>query len=602
MSDAFPPPPEEDPPRGGSPPEGPPGQEGSPGDGPPPDRVGSVLAQRYRILRRLGVGAMGEVYLGEHLRMGRRDAIKLLRAGIARDPESVARFTRGARNVARIRHPHVCQVYDFGETEDGALFLAMEYVDGGSLGDHLRERGALPPEVALRFLTETASALDAAHALGIVHRDLKPDNLMLSRLGGGDPQDPGTADLATLGQIKVVDFDIARGPAEEEGAGVTRHGFVVGTPEYMSPEQLTGDPLDARSDVYALTLILVRMLTGRLPFPGTTAQEVMLQRLTEPPAPLASLAPAGRSFPAALEAAVQRGLARRAEDRTPTAGTLAAEVAQALAGEATSPPLMPPPHAAPPATPEPPLATAIASASVAPSHSSAAGAPRGKGVLLGGAALLLVLVFGGLWWAMSGSRDGGPAPVASGPPLGEEDLRTGEGAADASPSDPAASGEGAPPSDPGVGLPPDPRPGGDTSGGAGTEAGAEGRSGGEGAAAPRPSAPAPTGTGAEGARVRLAIPPDEARPLLIRQFGAQDDSDGPVSMAAHRAVRDTTLAVWALPGISRADSALAAHVLGISLVALGDRDEGLRWLDRAVQVEPLQRYQAVRDALRRGPR
>ncbi len=597
MSDAPPPPPQGVPPQGGPP-------EGPPGNGPPSDLVGSVLAQRYRILRRLGVGAMGEVYLGEHLRMGRRDAIKLLRAGIAGDPESVARFTRGARNVSRIRHPHVCQVYDFGETEDGALFLAMEYVDGGSLGELLRDRGPLPPEVALRFLTETASALDAAHALGIVHRDLKPDNLMLSRLEAGAQGDPGEADVAGLGQIKVVDFDIARGPAEEEGAGVTRHGFVVGTPEYMSPEQLTGDPLDARSDVYALTLILVRMLSGRLPFPGTTAQEVMLQRLTETPAPLASLAPEGRTFPPALEGAVQRGLARRAEDRTATAGALAAEVAQALAGEAEATRFVPHPPAAPPAAPSPPLATAVASPPppAPPSTPTQQGTGRGKGVLLGSAALLLLLVVGGLWWAMGGSENGGTAGVAADRPSAGEERVAAEGEGSPSPSDPLAPGGDAPSSDPGGALPGDLPSGGDPPPGSETGAGTGGIGGEEGGGGPRPTSPPPTGVTAPGERVRLAIPPGEARPLLIRQFGAQDDSDGPVSMAAHRAVRDTTLAVWALPGISRADSALAAHVLGISLVALGDRDEGLRWLDRAVQVEPLQRYQAVRDAIRRGPR
>jgi eukaryotic-like serine/threonine-protein kinase len=183
----------------------PPPGPGGEGASSPFDLTGSVLAGRYRIVQRLGVGAMGEVYLGEHLRMGRRDAIKVLRAGMARDPEAIARFTRGARNVSRIRHPNVCQVYDFGEAEDGVLFLAMEYVDGGSLGDLLNTHGPLEPERAARFLHQAAEALHAAHELGIVHRDLKPDNLMVTQAAKGHAQ------------IKVVDFDIARGPADEEG-------------------------------------------------------------------------------------------------------------------------------------------------------------------------------------------------------------------------------------------------------------------------------------------------------------------------------------------------------------------------------------------------
>lgn len=566
---------------------------------------------------------MGEVYLGEHLRMGRQDAIKLLRAGVAHDPEAVARFTRGARNVAQIRHPHVCQVYDFGETDDGALFLAMEYVQGGSLGDLLRTHGPLPLAVAARFLAEAASALDAAHALGIVHRDLKPDNLMLT---GGIPAGPGAE--ASWGHIKVVDFDIARGPAAEEGASVTRHGFVVGTPEYMSPEQLTGDPLDARSDVYALTLILVRMLTGRLPFPGTTAQEVMLQRLTEEPAPLETLAPEGITFPTPLAEAVRRGLARRAEERTPSAGTLAREVLDALrlAGLGEDPPAAPSADVSAEATRA--ISGAGAGADSGPGADSRASAdpdPRSgggsttpsRGVAVAAGVVLFALLGAGGWWWMAGNAGESAAPGGSGAetalappsaeaPEGMEGTEGGTARADPEGREPGAAAAGDRPPAGAPEIAPDVAS--DLAPGAPTGPGT-------GSAGPPPSAttpspgalPPPTGTPTEpsvaGATpLRLALPASEARALLVRQFGAQDDTDGPVSPAIHRAVRDTTFAVWNLPGLSTPDSALAAHVLGISLVALGQREEGLEWLDRAVQVEPLERYAAVRDALRRSPR
>jgi serine/threonine protein phosphatase PrpC len=616
------------PPSGGPPPPGSHPDQGSasgtgsePGSGP----VGSVLAGRYRVVRRLGTGAMGEVFLGEHLRMGRRDAIKLLRAGVARDPEAMARFTRGARNVARIRHPHVCQVYDFGETDDGALFLAMEYVDGGSLGDLLRAEGALPPPLAARFLTEAASALDAAHALGIVHRDLKPDNLMLSR--GGDAGPEGGA-ASGPGRIKVVDFDIARGPAEEEGAGVTRHGFVVGTPEYMSPEQLTGDPLDARSDVYALALILVRMLTGRLPFPGTTAQEVMLQRLTEDPATLASLLPEGTSLPPALEAVVQRGLARRVEDRTPSAGSLAREVNQALemaggtrpgtdleedsGATGVVPPApnpapgvadpvayaAPPPHPGGAHEPPPPDATRVVDPPLV--HATVPQARGKRGVLAGASAAALLLVAGGIWWAMErGTASDGTPPAAGAPGTAatlEEEADAPDAPADAvSPGGAGASEVSDQATPPGQGAD-------GSSGATGTGASGAAPTGGAPSSAATPPPSPATGAAAGAAGISLGIPPGQAHALLIRQFGAQDDTDGPVAPSVHRAVRDTTLAVWNLSGISRPDSALAAHILGISLVALGDRDEGLQWLDRAVQVQPLERYSAVRDARGRGIR
>ncbi|HET7040152.1 MAG TPA: serine/threonine-protein kinase, partial [Gemmatimonadales bacterium] len=196
--------------------------------------IDSVIADRYHIVKKLGEGGMGAVYLGEHVKMGRKSAIKVMSSSMAGDPEAIARFNREAANAARINHPNVCAIYDFGDTPDGLIYLAMEFIEGESLGDVLDREGTLPPARAVSVLRQTADALQAAHDLGIVHRDLKPDNIMLSRGRGG-------ADV-----VKVVDFGIAKAMSGEQGQQVTRTGLVVGTPEYMSPEQLSGDVLDGR--------------------------------------------------------------------------------------------------------------------------------------------------------------------------------------------------------------------------------------------------------------------------------------------------------------------------------------------------------------------
>lgn len=554
----------------------------------PRDLTGTVLANRYRILKRLGVGAMGEVYLGEHLRMGRRDAIKVLRSGMAREPEAMARFTRGARNVSRIRHPNVCQVYDFGEAEDGVLFLAMEFVDGGSLGDVLSELGPLPLERAARLLEQAAEALHAAHEQGIIHRDLKPDNLMLAR----------TADGA--GQIKVVDFDIARGPADEEGAGVTRHGFVVGTPEYMSPEQLTGDPLDRRSDVYSLALVMVRMVTGALPFEGKTAQEIMLQRLTVEPKLVSQLAPPGVTVPAALDRAIARGLARRPDDRTASTLELAQEVMMAVSPEmnrrrAPSPPpgTYPGGRRTDDRTPTGPVdsAAAVPLTTVAPAAASSG--PTGTerpAWLVPAAAVGGLLVVAGVGWALLGGggddsttgRDGSLGVVSTTPASDvatdaqEGEVAAGETVDQAAPQAAAQSAAGA---------------GGGTaspSGGAAPPA--------TGTPAPRE---APTRASSPPVAPGIALPGGAAgaRDLLNRQFRLQDDLDGSPPPAVHRAVVDTTRAVWDLPGLSRADSAYAAYIRGQSLMALRDSTQAFQWMDQAVRLDPRDAFVVARDAL-----
>ncbi len=286
--------------------------------------VGGVVAERYHILKKLGEGGMGAVYLGEHVKMGRKSAIKVMSAQMANDAEAIARFNREAANASRINHPNVCAIYDFGETPDGLIYLAMEFIEGGSLGDLIDQEGAIPVKRAAAILSQTADALQAAHDLGIVHRDLKPDNIMLAR--GRDGTDI----------VKVVDFGIAKAMTGEEGQKVTKTGLVVGTPEYMSPEQLSGDVLDGRSDIYSLALVYYRMVTGTLPFDAESTQEMMIKRLTDEPRSLGAVRP-DLGAPPTLEDAIRRALARMPGDRYTSAVEFARDVRRATEGMAETP-------------------------------------------------------------------------------------------------------------------------------------------------------------------------------------------------------------------------------------------------------------------------
>jgi len=277
--------------------------------------IGQLVGDRYQIERKLGEGGMGEVYLARHVMMGRRAAVKVMSPGLLRDPDAAGRFNREATNASRISHPNVCAVYDFGATAEGQLYLAMEYLEGRTLTDALAQ-GPLPLARAVTILSECAAGLAAAHELGIVHRDLKPDNVMLLDQRGRET-------------VKLVDFGIAKAATGEGAQRVTKTGLVVGTPEYMSPEQLSGDELDGRSDQYSLALVFCRMVTGALPFAATSAQETMVKRLTERPRALAELAPATR-FPPALQAVLDRALERKADARFPTIDAFSQAIAAAV--------------------------------------------------------------------------------------------------------------------------------------------------------------------------------------------------------------------------------------------------------------------------------
>jgi eukaryotic-like serine/threonine-protein kinase len=278
------------------------------------DLVGQVLADRYHVVKKLGEGGMGQVYLAEHVKMGRKSAIKVLNPSLVYDTDAVARFNREAANASRISHPSVCAIYDFGETPEGVIYLAMEFIEGEPLTDVLEREGALPVPRAAAIVVQTAEALQAAHDLGIVHRDLKPDNIMITRARDGTDA------------VKVVDFGIAKLVGNDASQEVTKTGLVIGTPEFMSPEQLSGDKLDGRSDIYSLGLVFFKMLTGRPAFEAGTVQETMIQRLTEEPLKLAAARPDLR-FPPGLQGTLDSALARSPVERYQSAAKFANDVA-----------------------------------------------------------------------------------------------------------------------------------------------------------------------------------------------------------------------------------------------------------------------------------
>ena len=282
------------------------------------DLIGTVIADRYHVLAKLGEGGMGQVYLAEHLRMKRKSAVKVMRPAMSADPDAISRFNREAANACQISHPNVAAIYDFGETRDGIVYLAMEYVDGQSLGNELDASGSLPVGRVANIVRQVADGLHVAHELGIIHRDLKPDNILISRLADGTDR------------VKVVDFGISK--AAEDGQSVTRTGHVVGTPAYMSPEQLSGDIVDRRSDVYTLAIVTFHLLTGDLPFSSENAQSVMLKRLTDRPRTLAQVRPE-IPWPPQLQGVFDRALMMEAADRYASAPEFAAAFT-AAAGDA----------------------------------------------------------------------------------------------------------------------------------------------------------------------------------------------------------------------------------------------------------------------------
>ena len=284
-----------------------------------PSPLAAALRDRYVLERELGRGGMATVYLARDLRHGRAVALKVLSADRVL-PRGAERFQREIRIAARLQHPHILTVYDSGEAA-GRQWFTMPFVDGESLRDRLQRERQLPLEDAVRVAREAAEALGYAHEHGVIHRDVKPENILLTRDGN------------TL----VGDFGIARAAESEAGDRLTATGVSIGTPEYMSPEQVAdGADLDARSDIYSLGCVLYEMLAGEPPFTGRTSKAVMAKRLAEPAPSVRVLRP---TVSASMEAAVARALSREASDRFATAGDLA-QALQAPASETTAVPAL----------------------------------------------------------------------------------------------------------------------------------------------------------------------------------------------------------------------------------------------------------------------
>jgi tRNA A-37 threonylcarbamoyl transferase component Bud32 len=257
--------------------------------------IGMVLDGTYRVVERIGAGAMGEVFLVEHIHIGRREAIKVLRPEMARDPRLASRFRREARAINRLRHPNIIGIYDFGQLPDGRLYLTMEYASGTTLDVPLAREGRFDVARTVHLLHQLAGAIDHAHGQGVVHRDLKPSNLILA-------DDAGKTDV-----IKVLDFGLAKVLDPRGGSDqVTLLGELVGTPEYMAPERMAGGPDDPRSDLYAIGCIAYELLTGRPPFTGVRPL-VMSAHLQTPPVPPSRVVP---GLPGALDRLVMELLAK----------------------------------------------------------------------------------------------------------------------------------------------------------------------------------------------------------------------------------------------------------------------------------------------------
>jgi eukaryotic-like serine/threonine-protein kinase len=265
--------------------------------------VGKTLQGRYFIDRKVGEGGMSFVYLAHDVATKERYAIKVLSAALSQDNNAMARLRREASLGMRLAHPNVCHIIRLGETEDGLVYVVMPFVEGEILADKTNRIGHIPLTDVARLLTNMAAGLNIAHELKIVHRDLKPENVMVCKR-------PDGAEYAV-----VMDFGLAKErKAGAELQKLTATGIILGTPEFMSPEQLRGKPLDARTDIYSLALMTYEMLTGKLPFQGRTQQEMMIARLRSDPTPLRKMRPE-LDFPEGVERVLNKAMSRNPDER-----------------------------------------------------------------------------------------------------------------------------------------------------------------------------------------------------------------------------------------------------------------------------------------------
>ena len=389
-------------------------------------RSGELIAGRYRLIERIGEGAMGTVYLARHEGLQRQVAVKFLQEELAGNKEIAARFAREAVAAARLQHPNVIAVYDSGADDQGCCYLVMEYVGAESLRTVMERAGAIPPERALSLARQIGAALDHAHSLGIVHRDIKPENVLVLDLDGVET-------------VKVIDFGIAKVflPEGPTGPGLTRNGLVLGTPEYMAPEQAAGGAVDRRADIYALGVIAYEMLLGRRPFDSDDVMSLLMAHLNAaPPAP--STVRPDLGFGPAVDEVMARALAKSPAARFQRAADLVEQLDAAL----HAPPVVKTPTVpAPPEEPAPAPAIPVAAPSAPPKRAESAGPPAGRSwaalsrrgkILLGAGAFALALAVVAL------ASRGGSDPTAERP---EVTAVPGARAASPAPEPPAGAGD-----------------------------------------------------------------------------------------------------------------------------------------------------------------
>src|SRR5437764_6041813 len=305
--------------------------------------IDTLFDGRYRIVRKLGAGGMANVYLAEDQELGRRVAIKILNERHANDEQFVERFRREAKNAAGLSHPNIVSIFDRGEAE-GTYYIAMEYLDGRSLKEMITKRGPAPISVAIDYARQILAALRVAHRQGLVHRDIKPHNVLVD----GE------------GRLKVTDFGIARaGPSQ-----MTEEGSIIGTAQYLSPEQAQGAPVTPASDLYSVGIVLYELLTGSVPFMGDTPVELAMKHLSKVPEAPSHLRP---EIPRDLDFIVMRALAKSPEERYASAEEMDADLARVARGVSVSPeteeaataiiarPISGPTTAALPVPPRPPV-------------------------------------------------------------------------------------------------------------------------------------------------------------------------------------------------------------------------------------------------------
>src|SRR5262245_4087239 len=349
--------------------------------------TGRTLDQKYYLESKLGVGGMGTVYRASRLRIGDQVAVKVLHPDQMADPQAVERFRREAQTAARLMHPNVVTVYDFGVSSEGLNYQVMELAEGESLRRLVKRHGRLAETAAAEIILQVCAALDEAHRQGIVHRDIKPENILVQTIPGGL-------------RVKLLDFGVAA-LRDVKAGRLTRTGAAVGTPHYMSPEQCLGEELDGRSDIYSLGIVLFEMLTGVVPFDSPTTTAIVVKHVNDPPPPPRTLNP---KISRAVESVALRALEKRRDSRPQTAGEMAKELI-AAAGSARA------------GSPHPTKVVALGAVTPAPvleemvvyeSNGSLAllfgevstykGSSRKLVLAVFG--MLLLLAGGGLWWYM----------------------------------------------------------------------------------------------------------------------------------------------------------------------------------------------------------